>query len=88
MAPQQRVNNKKVKSSDKEKKEKTEKTEENAESGEGSGLRGYLSSEQGSNFMKMFVMMNSLVMFLTMGVPAMKQAYEIARSWLEEWGWL
>lgn len=39
----------------------------------------------GMGFMKMFVMMNTLVMLLTMGVPAMKQAYEIVYSWLEEW---
>lgn len=39
----------------------------------------------GMGYMKIFVMMNSLVMLLSMGVPAMKQAYEIVYSWLEEW---
>lgn len=39
----------------------------------------------GMGFMKIFVMMNTLVMLLTMGVPAMKQAYEIVYSWLEKW---
>lgn len=45
----------------------------------------YLRSEEGLNTMKMFVIVNSIVMILTMGWPAMKQAYEIVHEKLEEW---
>lgn len=46
---------------------------------------GYLRSEDGMNSMKMFVIVNSIVMILTMGWPAMKQAYEIIYEKLQEW---
>lgn len=45
----------------------------------------YLRSEDGMNSMKMFVIVNSIVMILTMGWPAMKQAYEIIYEKLLEW---
>lgn len=45
----------------------------------------YLRSEDGMNTMKMFVIVNSIVMILTMGMPAMKQAYEIIYEKLQEW---
>lgn len=35
--------------------------------------------------MRMFVVINSLVMILTMGMPAMKKAYEILYDFLKEW---
>lgn len=51
----------------------------------GNQFGSYLRSEDGMNSMKMFVIVNSIVMILTMGWPAMKQAYEIIYEKLLEW---
>uniref|UniRef100_A0A336K1N3 CSON002931 protein n=1 Tax=Culicoides sonorensis TaxID=179676 RepID=A0A336K1N3_CULSO len=81
MAP--RVNNKKVKNE--EDKSMNENSNELSDDASNTGFGSYLRSEQGMNYMKIFVMMNTLVMLLTMGLPAMKQAYEILQDWLKEW---
>lgn len=45
----------------------------------------YLSSNEGIINMKIFVVVNSIVMILTMGWPAMKMAYEIISDSVTNW---
>lgn len=63
---------------------KIEKAEA-SEAGSMNRFQSYLHSEEGMGTMKMFVVMNSLVMILTLGWPAMKTAYDIIVEKLEEY---
>lgn len=45
-----------------------------------SGFAEYLRSTQGAEMLKLFVVANSIVMFLTVAWPQMKQSYELLMS--------
>lgn len=45
-----------------------------------SGFAEYLRSSQGSEMLKLFVVANSIVMFLTVAWPQMKKSYELLMS--------
>lgn len=45
-----------------------------------SGFQDYMRSPQAIEMMKLFVVANTLVMFLTIAWPQMKYSYEILRS--------
>lgn len=45
-----------------------------------SGFAEYLRSSQGSEMLKLFVVANSIVMFLTVAWPQMKRSYELLMS--------
>lgn len=47
-------------------------------------FQNYLQSEDGMNSMKMFVISNSIIMVLTLGWPAMKIAYEMVMSFMDD----
>lgn len=46
-----------------------------------SGFAEYLRSSQGSEMLKLFVVANSIVMFLTVAWPQMKKSYELLMSY-------
>ncbi|XP_038105386.1 uncharacterized protein LOC6050704 [Culex quinquefasciatus] len=51
-----------------------------------SGFAEYLRSSQGSEMLKLFVVANSIVMFLTVAWPQMKKSYEMLMSYFGEDG--
>lgn len=48
------------------------------------GFAGWLRSADGATYMRLFVLSNSLVVFLTYGWPQIKQSFEIIHSFLTE----
>lgn len=46
-----------------------------------SGFAEYLRSSQGAEMLKLFVVANSIVMFLTVAWPQMKKSYELLMSY-------
>lgn len=49
-----------------------------------SGFADYLRSSQGSEMLRLFVVANSIVMFLTVAWPQMKKSYELLMSYFSD----
>uniref|UniRef100_A0A1Q3FT17 Uncharacterized protein n=1 Tax=Culex tarsalis TaxID=7177 RepID=A0A1Q3FT17_CULTA len=51
-----------------------------------SGFAEYLRSSQGAEMLKLFVVANSIVMFLTVAWPQMKKSYELLMTFFGDEG--
>ena len=51
---------------------------------ENQGFGNWLRSSEGLEYMRLFVIANTIIVFLTMGWPQMQQAFDIITSYFNE----
>jgi hypothetical protein len=61
-----------------------EKADEVTDDESNQGFSKWLSTGEGVEYMKMFVILNSLMVFITMTWPQIEQAFDIIYSFFEE----